>query len=268
MMECYGRRHAEAKKAGLMPLSDEDMQPHHSIPLNSGAEAHFQRAALSSLARNALLARLRYWHSHDDGSIASIRSRLVGTNPGNDLMVELLKHSQGYATHPKVLQFARRLWDDEEDLDGPGALVVDLGSTYWKAGYAGDDQPRSIFPQMFGRPRSSWYGSRLRIGEEALSEAGMLDLKFAVYEGTIAEWGHFERLMKYALEDQLRANTEESSVLVTEAPLNPKSNRERLTQIMFETFYVPSFYTVPTGVLSLSMPAGALRALWWTWGIK
>lgn len=63
MMECYGRRHAEAKKAGLMPLSDEDMQPHHSIPLNSGAEAHFQRAALSSLARNALLARLRYWHS-------------------------------------------------------------------------------------------------------------------------------------------------------------------------------------------------------------
>jgi len=39
---------------------------------------------------------------------------------------------------------------DEEDI---AALVIDNGSGMCKAGFAGDDAPRSVFPSLIGRAR-------------------------------------------------------------------------------------------------------------------
>ena len=44
---------------------------------------------------------------------------------------------------------------------------------------------------------------------------------------------------------------EDRPVLVTEAPMNPKSNREKMSEIMFETFQHPCFYVAIQAVLSL-----------------
>jgi actin, other eukaryote len=39
---------------------------------------------------------------------------------------------------------------DNEDIQ---ALVIDNGSYTCKAGFAGDDAPRAVFPSIVGRPR-------------------------------------------------------------------------------------------------------------------
>lgn len=52
-------------------------------------------------------------------------------------------------------------------------------------------------------------------------------------------------------EDQLRLEAKEHPVLITEAPMNPKKNRETITQIMFENFNVPYLYVATEALLSL-----------------
>jgi len=126
-----------------------------------------------------------------------------------------------------------------------------------KSGLCCDDAPRTVFPSIVGRPRTSktLVGTLQRdafIGDEAQSKRGVYKLRYPIEHGVVRGWDDLEKIWHHTFYNELHTSPEEHSVLLTEAPLNPKANRENLTQIMFQTSpRTPGMYVAVQAVPSL-----------------
>ncbi|KAL7271037.1 Centractin [Rhizina undulata] len=150
-------------------------------------------------------------------------------------------------------------------------VVIDNGSGSIKAGFAGEDLPKCFFPSFVGRPKhtrvlAGALEGDVFIGARAQDLRGLLKIKYPLEHGIVTDWDDMERIWQYIYSEELKTLSEEVSVdiwflsvsevirhpvLLTEAPLNPRTNRDTAAQIFFETFNVPALFTSIQAVLSL-----------------
>jgi len=88
------------------------------------------------------------------------------------------------------------------------------------------------------------------IGHECAKIRSMLEVTYPVSEGIITSWDDMEAVWEHTWET-LQCNTEECKIMMTEAPLNPQKNRQKMVGTMFDKYGFQGVFVQIQAVLTL-----------------
>ena len=116
----------------------------------------------------------------------------------------------------------------------------------------------SVFPSIVGRPilrAEERVGTSIikdiMVGDEAAENRNYLQVSQPMEHGIVRNWEDMKHLWDYTFDEKLRVNTQGRKVLLTEPPMNPKVNRQRMCQVMFEEYGFGAVYVAIQAVLTL-----------------
>jgi len=145
--------------------------------------------------------------------------------------------------------------DEEESYDSTQrAIIWDNGSESIKAGFAGCSSPRAYTPNLVGIPQHELMmvgveNRKVLVGDRAVCYKGVLSIERPIKNGVVQNWDHMEKVWHHVIYDELRVDPSEYNFLLTEPVLNPKKNREKMAELMFEKFCVKGMYVTNGGLL-------------------
>lgn len=149
--------------------------------------------------------------------------------------------------------------------DEVGALVFDVGSYTTRVGYAGEDTPKADVPTVIGvgpqadaPMETDKEGSTITASQRKyyidntfihVPREGV-EVVSPLKDGMIEDWDLYQKLLDHLFMRHVKSSPELHPVLMSEAPWNVKQKREKLTELMFETYNIPAFFLAKTAVLS------------------
>lgn len=127
-------------------------------------------------------------------------------------------------------------------------IIMDIGSGHLKAGLADDDAPKHYIPMICGVPKSPDIMAGMDqkdayYGMEAINKRQYLNLTYPVDAGVVIDYEKLEQILaNEVFNNALKVQPSEHKIMITEPPNNPKINREKLVDMMFNTFEVQKLY--------------------------
>lgn len=134
-------------------------------------------------------------------------------------------------------------------------VVIDNGSGFLKAGVVGSENP-VIYSNVVGKHKNSvmaaMLGNRNFVGDNAQSRRGILNLVNPIQKSIIQNWDYMEEIWEDCFQNQLQIDSKDCNLLLTDTFRCSKSDRDKITQIMFEKFNVNSLSIQNTALLGLN----------------
>ncbi|XP_059290668.1 actin-related protein 5-like [Lycium ferocissimum] len=146
---------------------------------------------------------------------------------------------------PFISQIERQT--DYSSFNSSCPIVIDNGASYFRLGWAGENDPRIIFRNIVQRPRHKTTGETVTVvGDHNPALLKYFDCTRSgprsAFENNVVY--QFE-LMEYILDfgfDRLGADQSQIDhpILITECACNPVQSRGKMAELLFESYGVPS----------------------------
>ncbi|XLR69531.1 hypothetical protein HN51_016629 [Arachis hypogaea] len=143
-------------------------------------------------------------------------------------------------------------------MDNRNVVVCDNGTGYVKCGFAGENFPTSVFPCVVGRPMLRYEESLTEqslkdivVGEGCANLRHQLDISYPVNNGIVQNWDDMCHVWDHAFYNELKINPPDCKILLTDPPLNPSKNREKMIEMLFEKYNYAGAYISIQAVLTL-----------------
>ncbi|TPX44389.1 hypothetical protein SeMB42_g04338 [Synchytrium endobioticum] len=138
-------------------------------------------------------------------------------------------------------------------------VICDNGTGFVKCGFSGTNFPEAIFPAVVGRPilrAEEKIGDvvikDIMVGDEAAEVRSMLQMSYPMENGIIRNWDDMYHLWDYTFFEKLKIrNPADHKIMLTEPAMNPKKNREKMVEVMFERYGFNGVYVAIQAVLTL-----------------
>ncbi|XP_020519147.1 actin-related protein 4 isoform X3 [Amborella trichopoda] len=182
--------------------------------------------------------------------------------------------------------------------DEVSAIVLDLGSHTCKAGYAGEDAPKAVFPSVVGSIEQSGLDDavgiekesqsvseakngiktidsdkaktkrKLYVGSQALGyRRDYMEVLSPIKDGLVVDWDMVDNIWDHAFRQCLLIDPKEHPMLLAEPSSNPQQQRERTAELMFEKYNVPALFLAKNAVLT-SFASGRATSLVVDWQVS
>ncbi|KAJ3257161.1 Arp2/3 complex subunit, actin nucleation center [Boothiomyces macroporosus] len=138
-------------------------------------------------------------------------------------------------------------------------VICDNGTGFVKCGFSGTNFPTAIFPAVVGRPilraeekSGDVFLKDIIVGDEAAALRAQLEMSYPMENGIVRNWADMYHLWDYTFKEKLGLqNYADHKILLTEPAMNPKKNREKMLEVMFEHYGFSGAFISIQAVLTL-----------------
>ncbi|KAM4650915.1 actin-6-like [Discoglossus pictus] len=142
--------------------------------------------------------------------------------------------------------------DNSERYKDLVSVIIDTGTGFTKSGFSGEEKPKSVLRSIVGVPKIRGRDTPLYyIGDAIPQGRSNVEKKKVMTHGVVTDWDALEMLWHHIFYTELSICPEELAVLITDAPLSPTTNREKVAELLFENFGVPAMYISHQSLLAM-----------------